>query len=295
MNASGKARGRDTALVSGAWAQENLGTPGVVFVETGNEQADYLRGHVPGAVWIGWSEFQDDLTLGLIGPRKFAELLSAKGIGTADTVVVYSANANLLAALVYWYFTHYGHRSVRLLDGGRRKWELERRPLATAVPPPRPVDYPLPAPDPSVRAGRDDVLAAIGAANILDVRTPEEYSGLLFAPAFAGPAFAPGNDPHEVAQRPGHVPGAVNLPWDEVVNPDDTFRADDELAARFAGLDLAVGVITYCWVGARSAHTWFVLRELLGHDDIKNYDGSWAEYGSLLGVPVERATQKGSR
>ncbi|MEU4418380.1 sulfurtransferase [Nocardia salmonicida] len=295
MSESSHASGRTTALVSGTWAEDNLGAPGLVFIETGNEQADYLRGHVPGAVWIGWSEFQDDLTLGLIGPHKFADLLSAKGISNDDTVVIYSVASNLLAALVYWYFTHYRHRSVKLLDGGRRKWELEKRPLATDTLAPHTAVYHVPTPDPSVRAGRDDVLAAIGATSIVDVRTPDEYSGLLFAPAFAGPAFAPGNSPHEVAQRSGHIPGAINLPWDMVVNPDDTFKSDDELAAQFAGLDVEAGVITYCWVGARSAHTWFVLRELLGHDDIKNYDGSWAEYGSLLGVPVERPIQKGSQ
>ncbi|MFC3961600.1 sulfurtransferase [Nocardia jiangsuensis] len=295
MRQSSKAGARAAALVSGSWAEDNLGTPGLVFIETGNEQADYLHGHVPGAVWIGWSEFQDDPTLGLIEPHKFADLLSAKGISNDDTVVIYSVASNLLAALVYWYFTYYGHRSVKLLDGGRRKWMLDKRPLSTDTLAPDPAVYHVPAPDPSVRAGRDEVLAAIGAASIVDVRTPEEYSGLLLAPAFAGPAFAPGNSPYEVAQRSGHIPGAVNLPWDAVVNPDDTFKSDDELTAQFAGLDVEAGVITYCWVGARSAHTWFVLRELLGYDDIKNYDGSWAEYGSLLGVPVERSTQKGSR
>jgi thiosulfate/3-mercaptopyruvate sulfurtransferase len=280
--------GRDSALVSGEWAEQHLNTPGVVFVETGNDDTEYRKGHPPGAVWIGWEKFQDDLRLGVVDRDQFAALMSAHGIHDDDTVVVYSSNANLLAALTYWYLTLYGHRSVRLLDGGRKRWELDGRPLVDHVPP-RPVtEYHASEPDPAVRATRDDVLAAIGAANIVDVRAPEEYSGAIFAPGFAGEAFAPGNNPHEVAQRSGHVPGAVNLPWEAVMNADDTFRPDTELAEIYDGLDPAAGSITYCWVGARSAHTWFVLRELLGMDGVKNYDGSWAEYGSLIGVPVER-------
>jgi thiosulfate/3-mercaptopyruvate sulfurtransferase len=280
--------GRDSALVSGEWAERNLNTPGVVFIETGNEDTDYRKGHVPGTVWIGWEKFQDDLRLGVIDGDAFAELMSANGIREDDTIVVYSANANLLAALTYWYLTLYGHRSVRLLDGGRRKWELDGRPLSQDVPD-RPVTgYRVDRPDPSVRATRDDVLAAIGVENILDVRTPEEYSGQIFAPGFAGEAFAPGNNPHEVAQRQGHVPGATNLPWEVVMNSDDTFKSTQDLEEIFAGLDRSAGAITYCWVGARSAHTWFVLRELLGREGVQNYDGSWAEYGSLIGVPVER-------
>jgi thiosulfate/3-mercaptopyruvate sulfurtransferase len=281
---------RADALVSGEWAEHHLGEPGLVFVETGNSDEEYRKGHVPGTVWIDWQEFQDELTLGLIGPEKFGELLSAKGIGNDDTVVVYSGNANLLAALAYWYLTYYGHRRVRLLDGGRRKWEADDRPLSTDEPARPRTEYRVAGPDSSVRATRDDVLAAIGRRHLVDVRTPQEYAGQIFAPGFAGEAFAPGNNPHEVAQRSGHVPGAVNRPWECVVGPDDTFLSDEELARRFADLDPGTGAITYCWVGARSAHTWFVLRELLGRPDVRNYDGSWAEYGSLIGVPVERGT-----
>ncbi|MFE2725108.1 sulfurtransferase [Kitasatospora sp. NPDC059327] len=282
--------GRDSVLVTGDWAERRLGTEGVVFVETGNEDTEYRKGHLPGAVWIDWSELQDDLRLGVVDRAAFGRLMRAKGIGEQDTVVVYSANANLLATQVYWYLTLYGHRSVRLLDGGRRKWELDGRPLATALPDRPATGYLVTEPDPSVRATRDDVLAAIGQRNILDVRSPEEYSGLVFAPGFAGEAFAAGHNPHEVAQRSGHVPGAVHLPWEAVVGADDTFRSDEELGRRFAGLEPSLGTITYCWVGARSAHTWFVLRELLGWPDVRNYDGSWAEYGSLIGAPVERGT-----
>lgn len=279
---------RESALVTGDWAERRLGTGGTVFVETANDDLEYRKGHPPGAVFINWSEFQDGLRLGVIGREAFEELMRAKGIGDDDTVVLYSSNANLLAALAYWYFTLYGHRSVRLLDGGRAKWEAEGRPLTTE-PARRPATrYRAGNPDPSVRALRDDVLAAIGDRNILDVRSPEEYAGRVFAPGFAGEAFAPGNNPHEVAQRSGHVPGAVNLPWDSAVNADGTFRSAEELGRVYAGPAPDRGTITYCWVGARSAHTWFVLRELLDWPDVRNYDGSWAEYGSLVGVPVER-------
>ncbi|HEY0165626.1 MAG TPA: sulfurtransferase [Jatrophihabitans sp.] len=282
---------RDLALVDGDWVERHLNVPGVVLVETGNEDTEYVKGHPPGALWIGWEEFQDDLRLGVLGPDRFSDLLSAKGIGQDDTVVLYSSTNNLLAALAYWYFTLYGHRSVRLLDGGRTRWELDNRSLSTEVPSRPPTSYRVAALELSVRATRDDVLAAIGSENILDVRAPEEYSGQIFAPGFAGEAFAPGNNPHEVAQRSGHVPGALNRPWEAVVNDDGTFKTEGELAELFADLDSNVGSITYCWVGARSAHTWFVLRELLGWPEVRNYDGSWAEYGSLLGVPVERTFQ----
>ncbi|MEV6806682.1 sulfurtransferase [Streptomyces sp. NPDC051132] len=279
---------RESALVTGDWAEQRLGTAGTVLVETANDDTDYRKGHPPGAVFINWSEFQDDLRLGVIGREAFEELMRAKGIADDDTVVLYSANANLLAALAYWYLTYYGHRSVRLLDGGRAKWEAEGRPLS-AEPVRRPATrYRAAGPDPSVRALRDDVLAALGTHTILDVRSPEEYAGRVFAPGFAGEAFAPGNNPHEVAQRAGHVPGALNLPWDTAVHPDGTFRSDEELRSAYAAAAPDRGALTYCWVGARSAHTWFVLRELLDRPDVRNYDGSWAEYGSLVGVPVER-------
>lgn len=282
--------GRESALVSADWAEGHIGAPGVVFVETGNSDAEYRKGHIPGTVWINWSEFQDDLRLGVIGQEKFERLLSRKGIDNDDTVVLYSVDANLLASLAYWFLKLYGHRSVRLLDGGRRKWQAESRPVTREVPE-RPVThYRVKEVNTEVRAMRDDVLASIGSRNIIDVRTPQEYSGRQFAPGFAGAAFAPGNDPHEVAQRPGHVPGAVNLPWEAVVNPDGTFRSDDELAQLYSGLDASAGTVTYCWVGARSAHTWFVLSELLGWPDVRNYDGSWAEYGSLIGVPIARGS-----
>lgn len=279
---------RESVIVTAEWAAAHLGDPGTVFVETGNSDADYQKGHIPGTVWIGWDEFQDKLRLGVIDRGAFEELLSAKGIGNDDTVVVYSVNSNLLAALTLWYFRLYGHRSVKLLDGGREKWQRDGLPL-TAEETVRPAaDYRAADPDTSIRATRDDVLAAIGTKNLVDVRTPDEYAGRIFAPGFAGEAFAPGNNPHEVAQRAGHVPGAVNLEWDAVLDEDGAFKSEQELRRIYGDLAPENGSITYCWVGARSAHSWFVLSELLGRPDVKNYDGSWGEYGSLLGVPVER-------
>ncbi|MEU5301150.1 sulfurtransferase [Streptomyces noursei] len=282
---------REAALATGEWAEAHLGSDEVVFVETGNEDTEYRKGHPPGTVWINWSEFQDEVRLGVVDRAEFERLMRRKGIRDEDTVVVLSSNSNLLATLAYWYFTLYGHRSVKLLDGGRRKWESDGRPLTTRVPDRPSSAYRAREQDASVRALRDDVLAGIGARNIIDVRAPEEYAGRTFAPGFAGAAFAPGHNPHEVAQRSGHVPGAVNLPWEAVVADDDTFRSQEELARLYSGLDPALGSITYCWVGARSAHSWFVLRELLGWPDVRNYDGSWAEYGSLIGVPVARGPE----
>ncbi|MFH9349571.1 sulfurtransferase [Kitasatospora sp. NPDC017646] len=279
---------RESVLASGAWAAAHIDEPGTVFLETGNSDSDYRKGHVPGAVWIGWDEFQDGLRLGLVDAAAFEELLSAKGIANDDTVVVYSANLNLLAAPVFWYFRLYGHREVKLLDGGREKWQRDGHPL-TAEETVRPATgYRAGPPDTSIRATRDDVLAAIGSANLIDVRTPDEYAGRVFAPGFAGEAFAPGNSPHDVAQRAGHVPGAVNLEWEGALDPDGTFKSTEALERVYGRLDPARGSITYCWVGARSAHSWFVLSELLGRPDVRNYDGSWGEYGSLIGVPVER-------
>ncbi|MCX5403904.1 sulfurtransferase [Streptomyces sp. NBC_00335] len=279
---------RASAVVTGEWAAAHLTDPGTVFVETGNSDADFQKGHVPGAVWIGWDEFQDAIRLGVIDRGAFEELLSAKGIGNEDTVVVYSVNSNLLAALTLWYFRLYGHRSVRLLDGGREKWQRDGRPLTSDETVRPATGYRAEEPDTSIRATRDDVLAAIGAKNLLDVRTPDEYAGRIFAPGFAGEAFTPGNSPHDVAQRAGHVPGAVNLEWDSVLDEDGALKSEEELRRIYGRLDPERGSITYCWVGARSAHSWFVLSELLGWPDVKNYDGSWGEYGSLLGVPVER-------
>ncbi|MTD57457.1 sulfurtransferase [Amycolatopsis pithecellobii] len=279
---------RQSALATPQWCERHFDTPGIVFVETGSRDTEYRNGHIPGAVWIGSQEFQDHLRLGVIGGEKFEKLVGAKGIGNDDTVVLYSGAENMFAAQVYWYFKLYGHASVKLLDGGRSQWERDGRPLVVEVPNRTPTVYLAQKTDRAIRATRDDVLAAIGTKNLIDVRAPEEYRGEIFAPGSAGEAFAPGNNPHEVAQRSGHVPGAVHLEWTEVLNEDGTFKPDAELIRLYSGLDARSSCITYCWVGARSAHTWFVLRELLDWPDVQNYEGSWAEYGSLIGAPVER-------
>jgi thiosulfate/3-mercaptopyruvate sulfurtransferase len=273
---------RTHALVSAEWAEQNLDTPGVVFVEVDEDETAYEKNHVPGAVKLGWStDLQDPVRRDLVDRAGFEALLSERGISNDDTVVLYGGNNNWFAAYAYWYFTLYGHRDVRLLDGGRKKWELDGRPLSTdPVERPR-TTYTASEPDPRIRAFRNDVVAGIGTVNLVDVRSPDEFSGALAAPAHL---------PQEQAQRRGHVPTALNVPWSKAANDDGTFRSDDELRTLYAqaGLDESRPTIAYCRIGERSSHTWFVLHELLGLEQVKNYDGSWTEYGSLIGVPVER-------
>jgi thiosulfate/3-mercaptopyruvate sulfurtransferase len=195
-------------------------------------------------------------------------------------VILYGGNNNWFAAYAYWYFKLYGHQKVRLLDGGRKKWELDGRPLTIEAVHRQPTQYKAKAPDNSIRAFRDEVLAAIGNKNLVDVRSPDEFSGNILAPAHL---------PQEQAQRAGHIPGAINVPWSRAANEDGTFKSDEDLTAiyAYAGLDGSKPTIAYCRIGERSSHTWFVLHELLGQPDVKNYDGSWTEYGSLVGVPIE--------
>jgi thiosulfate/3-mercaptopyruvate sulfurtransferase len=271
---------RSDVLVTADWAQENLSTPGIVFVEVDEDTSAYDKGHLPGAVRLDWrSDLQDPVRRDLVDRAGFEALLSARGIGNGDTVVLYGGNNNWFAAYAYWYFTLYGHRDVRLLDGGRKKWELDSRPLSTDVVDREPTRYVAQEPDPSIRAFRDDVLAAIGTANLVDVRSPDEFSGRLLAPAHL---------PQEQSQRPGHIPTAVNVPWSKAAAEDGTFLDDDALRALYGGVgvDGTRPTIAYCRIGERSSHTWFVLHELLGHSDVRNYDGSWTEYGSLIGVPI---------
>jgi thiosulfate/3-mercaptopyruvate sulfurtransferase len=271
---------RESALVSADWAEKNLGSPGVVFVEVDEDTTAYDAAHIPGAVKLDWKQdLQDPVRRDFVTKSQFEALLSQRGIGNDDLVILYGGNNNWFAAYAYWYFTLYGHRQVRLLDGGRKKWELDNRPLATD-PVSRPAaQYRAQEQDRSLRAFRDEVLQAIGTKNLVDVRSPDEYAGRLLAPAHL---------PQEQAQRAGHIPTALNVPWSKAANEDGTFKSDSELRQLYgtAGLDEAQPTIAYCRIGERSSHTWFVLRELLGHRDVKNYDGSWTEYGSLVGVPV---------
>jgi thiosulfate/3-mercaptopyruvate sulfurtransferase len=210
----------------------------------------------------------------------FEALLSAKGIANDDTVVLYGGNNNWFASYAYWYFKLYGHESVKLLDGGRKKWELDSRDLVAAVPERPATTYRAKPQNTAIRAFRDDVVAAIGSLNLVDVRSPDEFSGKLLAPAHL---------PQEQSQRPGHVPSARNIPWSKNANDDGTFKSDDELKQIYsdAGVDWSKDTIAYCRIGERSALTWFVLHELLDQSSVKNYDGSWTEYGSLVGVPIE--------
>jgi len=272
---------REQSLVSAEWAEQNLSTPGLVFVEVDEDTTAYDAGHLPGAVKLNWkTDLQDPVRRDFVDRTGFEKLLSAKGISTDDTVILYGGNNNWFAAYAYWYFKLYGHDDVKLIDGGRKKWELDGRPLTTEVPDRVETSYAAKDQDLSIRAFRDEVLAAIGTQNLVDVRSPDEFSGKLLAPAHL---------PQEQSQRAGHIPTAINVPWSKAANEDGTFRSDADLAELYAGagLDESKDTIAYCRIGERSSHTWFVLRELLGREHVKNYDGSWTEYGSLVGVPVE--------
>jgi thiosulfate/3-mercaptopyruvate sulfurtransferase len=272
---------RQDVLVTAEWAEKNLGTDGIVFLEVDEDTTAYDGGHLPGAVKVNWTtELQDQVRRDIADKDQFSKLLSEKGVSNDDTVVLYGGNNNWFAAYAYWQFKLYGHADVKLLDGGRKKWELDGRPLTTEVADRPAGSYTAKDPDNSIRAFRDEVIAAISKKNLVDVRSPDEFSGKILAPAHL---------PQEQSQRPGHVPSAINIPWSKAANEDGTFRSDEELAKLYteAGLDEGKSTIAYCRIGERSSHTWVVLHELLGHTDVKNYDGSWTEYGSLIGVPIE--------
>jgi thiosulfate/3-mercaptopyruvate sulfurtransferase len=272
---------REDVLVTADWAEKNLGTEGVVFLEVDEDTAAYDGGHLPGAVKVNWTtELQDPVRRDIPSKEQFEALLSAKGVSNDDTVVLYGGNNNWFAAYAYWEFKLYGHENVKLLDGGRKKWELDGRTLTTDVVEPARTTYTAKDADLSIRAHRDEVVEAINNKNLVDVRSPDEFSGKILAPAHL---------PQEQSQRRGHVPSAINIPWSKAANEDGTFKSDEELTALYgeAGYDAGKATIAYCRIGERSSHTWVVLHELLGHSDVKNYDGSWVEYGSLVGVPIE--------
>jgi thiosulfate/3-mercaptopyruvate sulfurtransferase len=272
---------REDVLVTAEWAEQNLETAGVVFVEVDEDTSAYDGGHIPGAVKIDWkTELQDPVRRDFVDRAGFEKLLSAKGVGNDDKVVLYGGNNNWFAAYAYWYFKLYGHTNVQLLDGGRKKWELDGRPLSKDPVNRAETEYKAQEQDLAIRAFRDEVVQAISAKNLVDVRSPDEFSGKLLAPAHL---------PQEQAQRAGHIPSAINVPWSKAANEDGTFRSEDELRELYkeAGIDESKATIAYCRIGERSSHTWFALHELLGYSDVKNYDGSWTEYGSLVGVPVE--------
>ena len=273
---------RSDVLVDADWVEAHLDDPGVVLVEVDEDTTAYDKGHIRGAVKLDWKkDLQDPVRRDFVDRHGFEQLLSERGIGNDDTVVLYGGNNNWFAAYAYWYFRLYGHQNVKLLDGGRKKWELDSREMVTEVPERPRTSYQATEQDSSLRAFRDEVIAAIGKQNLVDVRSPDEFTGKLLAPAHL---------PQEQAQRAGHIPTAKNVPWSKAANDDGTFKTDDELRALYqdeAGLDFGKDTIAYCRIGERSAHTWFVLHELLGQPRVKNYDGSWTEYGSLVGVPIE--------
>jgi thiosulfate/3-mercaptopyruvate sulfurtransferase len=278
---------REQVLVDATWVEERLDDPKVVLVEVDEDTSAYDKGHIRGAVKVDWKQdLQDPVRRDFVNKQQFEALLSARGIADDDTVVLYGGNNNWFAAYAYWYFKLYGHDQVRLLDGGRKKWELDSRELTDETVQRDKTSYTAKDPDLSIRAFRDEVVQAIGAKNLVDVRSPDEYAGRLLAPAHL---------PQESAQRGGHIPTAANIPWSKAANDDGTFRDDGELQKLYAdaGVDFGKDTVAYCRIGERSAHTWFVLHELLDQQNVKNYDGSWTEYGSLVGVPVAVGDEPG--
>jgi thiosulfate/3-mercaptopyruvate sulfurtransferase len=273
---------RNDVLVDADWVEQHLDDSSIVLVEVDEDTAAYEKNHIRGAVRIDWKQdLQDQVRRDFVNKEQFEALLSEKGISNDNTVVLYGGNNNWFASYAYWYFKLYGHDNVKLLDGGRKKWELDSRELVEEVPTRDKTSYQAKEPNTDIRAFRDEVVESIGVKNLVDVRSPDEFSGKLLAPAHL---------PQEQSQRAGHVPTAKNIPWSKAANDDGTFRSDDELSELYQGegVDFSKDTIAYCRIGERSAHTWFVLHELLDQPNVKNYDGSWTEYGSLVGVPIEK-------
>ena len=276
-------------LVSAEWLQEHLGEPGLVVVESDEDVLLYSVGHIPGAVKIDWhTELNDPVVRDYVDGDGFAALMRRKGISRDDTVVIYGDKSNWWAAYALWVFTLFGHKDVRLLDGGRDKWIADGRPMTTDASTRAESDYPVVERDDSViRAYKDDVLAHLGKP-LIDVRSPEEYSG----ERTTMPAY-----PEEGALRAGHIPSAQSVPWARAAAEDGTFRPLEELQAIYqdgAGLKKGDDVVTYCRIGERSSHTWFVLQYLLGFENVRNYDGSWTEWGSAVRVPIVMGAEAGA-
>jgi thiosulfate/3-mercaptopyruvate sulfurtransferase len=269
------------ALVETDWLAERLDDPGIRIVEVDEDLIAYRKGHIPGAVqWNWFGDLHDPLRRDFVDQAGLADLLGRSGIGGDTTVILYGGNNNWFASYAYWLLKYLGFDRVKLLNGGRQKWELESRELPREESSFPPASVQLDAPvRVELRALRDEVLTSLGDAGFVDVRSPEEYRG---------DKLAPDHLPQEQAQVPGHIPGAINITWSKAANEDGTFRSADELRDLYGALDPAAKVISYCRIGERSSHTWFVLSELLGFRSAKNYDGSWTEYGSLVGAPVER-------
>ena len=273
----------DRVLVNADWAKAHLNDPTVRFVEVDVDTTAYSQGHIPGAVGWDWtSQLSDGIRRDLASREDFSTLLSRSGIGPATTIVLYGDNNNWFAAFAYWQLKLFGHDDVRILNGGRKYWLDNGLPITTDEPSLAPTDYELPERDDSLRAYRDDILPRLGESGLalVDVRSPAEYNGEIIAP--------PGLS--ETAQRAGRIPGAASIPWGQTVREDGTFKSPEELRALYEakGVTPDKDVIAYCRIGERSSHSWFVLHELLGYRRVRNYDGSWTEWGSLIGVPIEK-------
>ncbi|HUJ30112.1 MAG TPA: sulfurtransferase [Candidatus Acidoferrum sp.] len=278
-------------LVSTQWAADHLNDPKVRLVEVDVDTTAYDQGHIPGAVGWNWqSQLQDNVRRDLIDKAALENLLGKSGISNDATVLLYGDNNNWFAAYAFWQLKYYGHKDVRLINGGRKKWVVEKRPLTTDGPKVAATTYHASGPDPSIRARKEDVFAALEQKNgtrLVDVRSVDEFTGKIIAP--------PGMT--ETAQRAGHIPGAANIPWAQAANEDGTFKSADALKQLYEskGVTGNGDVIAYCRIGERSSHTWFVLKYLLGYDKVKNYDGSWTEWGNLIGAPIEKETAAAAR
>ena len=272
------------SLVSTEWVAEHGGDANVRLVEVDVDTSAYEQGHIAGAVGWNWqSQLQQPVQRDLATKEEIEQLLGGSGIGNDTTVILYGDNNNWFAAWAFWQLKYYGHGDVRLMNGGRVKWEAEGRPMTTESPSVSAVSYTASEGDQSIRAYRDQVLSLVNAGSIslVDVRSPAEFSGELLAPPAA---------PQEGSQRGGHIPGASNIPWGQAVSEDGTFKSADDLRALYGsqGIDGSRETIAYCRIGERSSHTWFVLTQLLGFEDVRNYDGSWTEWGSIVGAPIEK-------
>ena len=278
-------------LVSTQWAVDHLNDPKIRVVEVDVDTSAYDQGHIAGAVGWNWqTQLQDNVRRDLIETHALEELLGKSGISNDTTVLLYGDNNNWFAAYALWQLKYQGHKDVRLINGGRKKWLEEKRPVTTEAAKVAPTTYRASAPDESIRARKDEVFAFVERkkkGQLVDVRSVDEFTGKIIAP--------PGMT--ETAQRGGHIPGAANIPWVQAANEDGTFKSADALAQLYQGKGVngADEVIAYCRIGERSAHTWFVLKYLLGYDNVKNYDGSWTEWGNLVGAPIEKDAAAAAR